>query len=464
MNNFPVFYSGPTISSKPPFWRWRISRYVWLAVLSYAALAAILIVYLGRTPIYDSALGLVLPGSGSSSNFSIDDVGAANQDTRTPFGSVEVSPLANYREIIKSRNVLERAADSLQIDVMDLELPRVELRERTSIMMIHAEGLSPTRAQQIGWAYYNAFQDELERLRADEIARRDDGVMRVLSGYRERLERTREAIVDFQQRSLLVSEDQMSQLMVTLSTLREQRMTLASQARNTEDFVRQLSVDLQISPSMAGQAFALQSDAAFRGYLKELDASAVLVAEYSSRWGEQHPKVVAQQLRYQNAVQSLRVRSVKVVGLQVSDALQTTDLQASPERAQLFAKLVDSYAQVQGIQAELQQMERSELHLNDRLKVYSREVAELERLKREHSLAEAVFTSAAARLEAGKADIFASYPAVQLLSVPSFPEKPKNPNIKIALAIGVLGFLFITFGLATLWHRLRLIKLVLRNS
>ncbi|AFU99804.1 GumC family protein [Simiduia agarivorans] len=462
MNNFPVIYEPKP--ERVPFWRRRPHRYVWVALVGYGALIAILMLYMSRTPIYDSAHALVLPGSGSSSNFNIDEVGTANQDTRTPFGSVEVSPLANYREIIKSRNVLLRAADLLRVHPTLLDMPRVELRERTSIMMVHTEGLSGERAQEIGWAFYEAFQAELERLRKDEVARRDDGVQQALAGYRAELERTRQAIVEFQQRSLLVSEDQMTQLMVTLSSVKEQQLTLASSARNTEDFVRQLSLDLGISPSLAGQAFALQSDAAFRGYLKELDASAMLLAEYSSRWGEQHPKVVAQSRRYDKALSSLKVRSVALVGAQVSDALQTTDLQASPERAQLFATLVDSFAKLQGIEAERQEMVRAEMTLTDRLKIYSREAAELERLQRDHSLAEAVYTSAAARLQAGKADIFASYPAVQLLSVPSMPEKPKNPSVKIAAAIGVLGFLFITFALLTLWHRSRLIALILKNS
>lgn len=248
------------------------------------------------------------------------------------------------------------------------------------------------------------------------------------------------------------------------SALQNKRMTSHSELRKTEDYVNQLSIDLAISPALVGQAFKLQSDAEFRGYLRELDDSAMKLAEYSSTWGYKHPKVVAQQARYDGVKESLLTRSKKVVGIQIADALHGMDLQSAPQRADLFSSLLDTYARLQGLKAEISDMDISEQKLADRMKIYSREAAELERLEREHALAEAVYTSAAAKLEAGKSDIFASYPAVQILSIPSYPDKPKSPNTGIAIAIGGLGILFITFGLFTLWHRDYLIALVLKNT
>lgn len=96
--------------------------------------------------------------------------------------------------------------------------------------------------------------------------------------------------------------------------------------------------------------------------------------------------------------------------------------------------------------------------------MYSREAAELERLEREHALAEAVFTSAAAKLEASQADIFVSYPIIQLLSVPSLSTQAKSPSKTIAVGIAALGFLLVTFGLAALWHRDYLIKVLLKKK
>ncbi|WP_045857216.1 GumC family protein [Teredinibacter purpureus] len=463
MNTLPV----PIDTShyvRRAIWRLRSFRYVWVALLSILGIVGLVFFYLSRPPVYSSVLSIVLPGSGSSSSFNIDNVGAANQVTNTPFSSVAFSPLVNYKEILKSREVMSSVADRLGVRFEDVAKPRVELRERTSILFIHVPSGSPERAQEYGWAIYDSFQESLDRLRQDELFRRDNSVRAALEQYRLRLAQTRSAIVEFQQRSLLVSSDQVAQLMNTITTVNEKILSSRSLARNTEDFVRQLGIDLGVSPSLAGQAFRLQSDPEFKGYLQELDASAMKAAEYSSLWGEKHPKVVAQKARFEGAKSSLLHRSKIIVGEQAGDLLHSMNLQNSVHRADLFASLMDSYAKLQGSQAEINELSQAEAKLRDRLKVYTRESAELERLEREHSLAEAVFTSAAARLEAGKADIFASYPAVQILSVPSLPSKPKSPSKVIAMAVGVLGVVFILFGLITAWHRQYLIDLLLKNS
>ncbi|WP_320821673.1 hypothetical protein [Reinekea sp.] len=461
--NLPALWQPSSFISRQLF-RLRIPRYVWVALICYALIGAVVYLYLQRSPVFSSSLAIVLPGSGSSSSFKIDEVGQASQSTNTSFGNASFNPLVNYKEILTSSAVRKNAAQRMGVVMEAIERPQVELRDSSSLLFVHAEGGSPKRAEQLAWALYESFQQSLDDLRLDETVRRDDSIRKVLDQYRKKLAGTREAIVDFQQRALLMSMAQLDQLVVTLSDLNSKRLTVQSNVRSTENFVNQLSLDVGVSPSLAGQAFRLQSDAEFRAFLQELDESAGLVAQYSSRWGLQHPKLVAQNLRYEGARQALKRRSRELLGANSSDALFAMDLQYSPQRSQLFAQLVDSAAQLSGMNAELNELDLADARLNDRLRVFTREASELERLEREHQLAEAVFMSAAARLEAGKADVFSSYPAVQLLSTPSMPVKAKSPDVKIALAIAALGFLCVTFGLLTLWHRTFFINLLLKNG
>ena len=79
-------------------------------------------------------------------------------------------------------------------------------------------------------------------------------------------------------------------------------------------------------------------------------------------------------------------------------------------------------------------------------------------------MAEVIFTSAAARIEASRADIFASYPVIQLLASPSFPVLHSSPNKMIAIVAAVAGIFFITFGLFLIWQRTHLIELLLKKS
>jgi len=76
---------------------------------------------------------------------------------------------------------------------------------------------------------------------------------------------------------------------------------------------------------------------------------------------------------------------------------------------------------------------------------------ELEALKKEHLVAEAVYTSAAARLDIGRTDVFDSYPMVQVLSQPSRPENRSQPRLLYAFAAGYLGSFLILMAWGAVW-------------
>ena len=140
------------------------------------------------------------------------------------------------------------------------------------------------------------------------------------------------------------------------------------------------------------------------------------------------------------------------------------NLDLNPNRSKLFADLIDAYAKQKGQESMLADLSRSVDHLGDQLKVYSREIVELERLQREFNMAEAIFTSAAARLEASKSDIFASYPVLQMLTTPSFPTKQSSPKNIIAFIGALVGFIFITLGLVILSQRKKLVQVLLKKG
>ncbi|MFX8554359.1 hypothetical protein ABTM01_19535, partial [Acinetobacter baumannii] len=80
-------------------------------------------------------------------------------------------------------------------------------------------------------------------------------------------------------------------------------------------------------------------------------------------------------------------------------------------------------------------------------------VARLEDLKKDHLVAEAVFTSAVARLDTNKTDIYASYPMVQTLAAPDLPDRRSTPNTLIAVLGGIAASLLALLALAMAWVR-----------
>jgi len=441
-----------------------LSSYTLVALLCYLAIAIVVVMYLTKAPVYVSEMSIVLPGSGSNSSFALDNIGQVSSSTKAAYGSSAYNPRVNYREILKSRAVLKEAASRLATGEVVFKEPKILLIEQTSIINLKLEGHSPGVANKKAWALFDAFQLELEALRADESLRRDDSIERVLDQYRQKLHGTRQAIVRFQEKALLVSNSQLEQHMKQTAEVKSKRLYARSDLKQMEFFARQLGNDLGVSPALAGQAFALQTDAEFRGYLRELDSSASKLSEYTSRWGREHPKVVSERERFEFAKAALNSRGQDIVGAQLGDALNSMDLESSPGRSELFVSLINTYAKIQGAGAQISELVLTEARLNDQLTVLSRESVELERLEREHQLAEAVFTSAAAKLQANKADVFVSYPVVQMLAAPSMPLKAASPVTLLAGIVALIAAFIVSIGLVIVCQRKYLIAQLLKKS
>ncbi len=438
--------------------------YLIFCLCGYLLIALIVMLYLNKTPVYQSDLELVLPGTGATSSVALDNVGQVVSQTSAPFSSHGFNPRVNYKEMLLSRGVLNLASAQLSLSPEKFGQPKIALTEQTSILAISITGNSAKQAEAKAWALYNSLQDELNRLRADEVLHRDESIQGVLKEYRVRLNEARANILQFQQSSSLVSQEQFTLLVISLQTIKEKQLYLHADVSHLDDYAYGLGKNLGVSADLAGKAFILQSDVEFRGLLKELDISTSQLSEYQSRWGDGHPKVVAEQQRYQAARSALLVRSSIIAGPHAATVFSSLDLEVNPKRAQMFADLIEASAKAQGITAQIVDLHRSELHLKDQLKIYARESAVLDRFQREFDLAEAIFTSAAARLEAGKADVFASYPVLQLLTKPSLPTDIHSPIPQLGLVAGLVGFLFITSGVTVLCNRRRIIKVLLKRS
>lgn len=453
----------PTEADQRRARRHRLLRnpYIFWAAVCYSVVTLVLILYMRQAPVYSSSMALVLPGSGSSNSLHLDEVGHVSSNTSSPYSSATFNPRVNYREILKSREVIEHAATTVSLPIEVFGMPRIQLTEQTSILNVEVRAPNGTLAQAKALALYDAFQGHLDTLRKDEAKRRDESIMRVLDQYIERVNVTRRALVEFQQRSLLVSQEQLQQHTQHLSELRSQIHLAQAEEQHMRNMVAQLSYDLGVSPDLAGRAFKLQTDSQFVGHLKELDESAKQISEYASVWGRNHPKVKASETRLVKAEKAAYDRSAKILGLGHAQMLHNVNLTASPQRANLFKDLIGSYAQTQGINARVDELRLLEQRMQDELRILARESTELQRLQREHDLAEAVYTSAAAELEAGKADVFASYPVVQMMTAPNDPLQKTSPSLKIAAAGGVMGYFFITAVLIIVWQREFLLKRLL---
>jgi uncharacterized protein involved in exopolysaccharide biosynthesis len=88
-----------------------------------------------------------------------------------------------------------------------------------------------------------------------------------------------------------------------------------------------------------------------------------------------------------------------------------------------------------------------------RIKDHTTDAANLSDLKRSHQIAEAIFSSALAKLDTSRLDIYATYPLTQLLTEPGSTIKRDKLHIKLMIAA-----LILVFGLFTLAVSLRRLR------
>ena len=432
-------------------------------VAGYLVVVLCFILYVTSPDKYASDLSLVLPTAGSSSKVTLEEVGQVSQSSASAFGNQAYSPLSTYKQILTGSAVIQQAANILGIDPTGFGSPRVKAVQQTSILQIRLSAHDAESSNQKAWALIEAFQLELDRLRFDEAKREDESVERALASHQERLNKARMAIVDFQQRSLLISTEQMDLTVLTLAKVREDLTFSKSEKASTEKFMRRLSSHLGVSPELAGYALALQSDTQFAAYLNELQDSAAQLSRFQSQWGQSHPKVLTEQQRFNGVLALLQERSADVVGVSSSRVLHEMNLSSAAKLAELFSNLLDAGANLSGQEAKIRELQQAELRIDDQLRVYAREYAELERLEREHQRAEAIYNAAAARLEQGKTDRFSSYPIVQVLATPSSSGNSYFPSTKLAIAIAIAALILLHIGIWALWQRDRLIDLLLKR-
>ena len=130
-------------------------------------------------------------------------------------------------------------------------------------------------------------------------------------------------------------------------------------------------------------------------------------------------------------------------------------------RAQLMIQLLTLSTEAEGLSQEINSLSVQIDTWDTRLEDSNDDAAKLEDLHRDHELATAVFTSALAKLDIGKADIYSAYPLIQLLAPPSLPERPNKLSTILALLGGIISSIFCLAGLSILWVRKPILQKIL---
>lgn len=417
-----------------------------------------IVTYLTTTPpSYTSEMALILPGSGASATINLESIGQASSFASSAFASDSVSPTQTYKRLISANRIRVAAARSLDLPVIDLPPPAIDLVDQTGLIRVRMTGASAQEAQHRAEAILAAFQSELSLLRQDELSTREQSAVSAIAEYQSSVAATRFEIDRLQQETGFLSKNQFSAQVRDNDALRV--LTENAQARLLEKtaYVNALEATMGLPAKTAARVLNLYSDSNYLTFSKDASDKAALLAEMRAQYGSRHPRVIEANAQYTLAQNSLVTIAVARTGLTMPEIVGL-EMSQKGDRTALLADLVRSDAERQGASAEFETLRARCLSEREKLEIIAPMAARLEDLQRDFRVSEAVFTTAIARGQSSKVDVYASYPLVQVLEEPSLPIKPSSPRRLITLAAGVGATFCVIIALVLGWARFGMIN------
>jgi uncharacterized protein involved in exopolysaccharide biosynthesis len=410
--------------------------------------------YLLAAPsIFTSKWSLILPTSSSSVSLQLETIGHAQTVASSPFGSSSLSPKVIYKEIISSEQVRIAAAKTTKMSPIAFGSPRVKLIDETAMMLLEISGRTPAEAKKKAIALNAAFEKALENLRHDEIKARSDVVKKSLTVYQENLQAARARIVLHQDRTGVLSINQFNEGATSLELVKRHLSDVRADIQRLSAEQSLLASRLGVDASTAAKLVKLAGDPSFGKMAVELGEVNALYQQESRHLGDANPAMLTLKRRATMATGQLRTMLVNVGAVSVTDVERLLLVTNGSQIGEMMRTLVSNEVQMTGRMAEAGSLEQEIQRRNTEVVRMSHAASRLEDLKKAHIVAEAVFTSAWARLDTNRVDIYASYPMVQILAAPDFPQRKSNPGGLVVLACAVLASMLSICGWSMAWLR-----------
>jgi hypothetical protein len=402
---------------------------------------------------YASRSTLIIPGATPSVSVSLDRIGQTTTSPTQAYNTVALSPKVVYKEMLLSDEVRQAAAYALGMSLAEFGAPRIKLVDETALINIEFRGREPEAVYRRLVALVAALQKRLERLRGDELEQRTAAVKQNLKFYEDNLSEARQKISALQSRSGLHNEIQFNELGATLVRRSQRYAEMKGDLERIERERATVAARVGADAEMAAIALKMVADPTLVKWIADFaDAHTAWQAE-ARRLGPENPfllqvKRKADVLREALAEASRRFGVSDPRMIEVLMLVSTTSQQAD-----LMKQLVVLDSLAIGKRAEVEQTGRDLAALDADQKRLAVAAAELEDLKKSQLVAEAVFSTAMARINTTRSDIYGSYPLVQTLAAPSLPNAAIGTQGLYGIAGGVLGTLLLALGWFLAWLR-----------
>lgn len=437
----------------------RLFRYGLLMLIGLVSIWLPALTYVFKSEdVFKSPWSIIIPGTGMGSSLNIDSIGQTTTSIASPYSSSSVDPKVNYKAILMSSMVLKSAAESLDMTVAEYGKPLIKLIDQTAIMQMLTEDNSAELAYKKSVALYEAFENELDRLRKDERTMIDRSNADQLEIYKQQVAVAQRKLLEFQSSSLIASSNKLELSLAAIDRLNTRRSELLLKIASNRARKTAIQSFTGLSIERASDVVKLQQDSAMRElqvnfsdfYSDYLDRSATL--------GARNPKVSSITSKMKAITKAMDERATIILGDHEDAFVEQYAAVVSSDGGNFYLDQIAIDAELAAEESELAELDSlvSELELG--IQETTQATARLDELTRAYQVAETIYLSSLAKQDLGKSDVFASYPMVQLLVPPTMPEKPEKLARIFAIAGALVGSMFILLSLAILWKRNALLQ------
>ncbi|MEL7450063.1 MAG: hypothetical protein AAFN78_12695, partial [Pseudomonadota bacterium] len=239
-----------------------------------------------------------------------------------------------------------------------------------------------------------------------------------------------------------------------VESVQRELIQVTSDAAQKSSYLQALAESLNVPEELAAAAVVLHADETIRKLTSRYVEARTLLESKRGLFGPKHPRMLAASATVRAVEADYRRRAFELLGRRDVDVSRLVLLDVEDATGAMFRELVTTAAQLDGVRAKRAALELQLAGLRDDLQRQLGAVARLADLERDHKIAEAVFSSALARIDTGKADLFVSYPLVQTIDAPTLPMAPDSrPKLFTLAGAGAASCCFL-MGLLLLWFRI----------
>lgn len=438
---------------------WRRIRYVVVTIMAISPIWFLAVSYIMFTPKqYAAGMTIILPGDGPNASVNLDQVGQATTNSASPWASSRLSPVESYRKLMMTDTVRRASAKARGLTPDEFPTPKIKLVDQTNLMLITIRGMSPEGATENAQVFWNSFADELNRLRQDFADRRETANRSALKQYQDNVASAQARVLAFQAQSGLASAAQYGETVALVETLSRRLQNLDAEVQRRNGEVVALEKSLRVKAERAAASLKLRADPVFQSMLEETTAAKIAFEKARRNYGDRHPEFQAAKRKYLSTARPMMLRGEALSGLDRQGFRALGDLAAHGTRETMLGTLVDNAAARDGLVAQRAELKEQHIFAKSEVLRLSGPAAELDRLAREHQVAEAVFISAIARADTTKTDLFAAYPLAQVIEQPYASQKAVSPSTKIGLVAAIAGTIFVIGGLMLAWLRSTILR------